>query len=104
VELHGYGYEVHTRDAAGVPSTVQCDGTCIEICSCIGAVCAGAQPNLNCEAAETTCIEGCNGSSCTVGDPRCFFWSPAPVSSTPSDPSAPGQPPGGAGPDPSPID
>jgi hypothetical protein len=91
------GYEVRARDAAGMVLVSQCGGSCEEVCSCLEAACTTAQPDWNCGGAAVACIAACSTSSCLTSDPNCGALLPMGVAS-------PDPEPGGAGPDPSPID
>jgi hypothetical protein len=88
--------------ALGTPDISGCGGSCEATCGCLAAACAAQPPATGtCDALAATCQQACVGSRCSIGDPDCSRLVPRPGA---SDPDGPVEPPGGAGPDPSPID
>jgi hypothetical protein len=88
--------------ALGTPDVSQCGGTCEQTCDCLAAACGVQQASDGaCDAQAAACQRECVGSRCSIGDPGCARLVPRPRA---SDPDGPVEPPGGAGPDPSPID
>jgi len=89
-------------DAAEVPRTTVCNGSCEERCDCLEQACSSTQPSWSCRRATTACRDGCGKSTCTSADPSCAGLPPAPNGAR--DPEDPAPPPGGPGPDPNPVD
>jgi hypothetical protein len=88
--------------APGTPELRQCGGTCEQTCACLAVACGAQRASAgNCDGLAAACQRECVGSRCSIGDPDCARLVQRPQA---SDPDGPVEPPGGAGPDPSPVD